>query len=115
MALMVESSYWLTEAGITDVESYATPSMDESLQSEVNSQILSRLLTLTETTAHPFLLIENWQNAPESFTHSRFKFSLLAPGHSVLNGNVLDYALLSDRLVGCAGARATNQSSGSFL
>ena len=47
---------------------------------------MSRLLALVEATAHPFILLRDWQNSPSSFTStvlpSKFHFEVLAPDHS---------------------------------
>ena len=74
----------------------------ETIQSDTNATILAKLLKLVEATKHPYILLGDWQNHPSSFTStvlpSKFHFDIKAPDHSILSGNVLDYALLRNTL-----------------
>ena len=74
----------------------------EGLQTDTNATILAKLLALVEATKHPYILLGDWQNSPDSFTStvlpSKFHFDVKAPDHSILSGNVLDYALLHNTL-----------------
>ena len=76
----------------------------ENIQSENNATILAKLLALIEATTHPYILLEDWQNSPGSITSavlpSKFHFEVLVPDHSVLSGNVIDYALMRSTLAG---------------
>ena len=76
----------------------------ETLQSDTNATILARLLALIQATNHPFVLLGDWQNSPGSITStvlpSKFHFEVLAPDHSILSGNVIDYALIHSQLAG---------------
>ena len=77
----------------------------ETLQSETNAAIMqSCLLALLTHTAHPFVCIGGWQNSPSSIAGtvlaSKFHFGILAPDHSVLSGNTIDYAILHNTLAG---------------
>ena len=64
--------------------------------------MLSRLLALLEATKHPYVIIGDWQNPPDTIAGTvlpaKFHFGILAPDHSVLSGNVLDYGLLHEQL-----------------
>ena len=77
---------------------------NETLQSNTNATILSRLLALLEATTHPYVILGDWQNNPGHFPSTvlpaKFHFSILAPDHSVLSGNVLDYGLVRNTLAG---------------
>ena len=68
----------------------------ENLQSDTNATILARFLALIQATNHPY--IGDWQNSPGSVTStvlpSKVHFEVLAPDHSILSGNVIDYALI---------------------
>ena len=74
----------------------------EGLQTDTNATILAKLLALVEATKHPYILLGDWQNSPDSFTStvlpSKFHFDVKAPDHSILSGKVLDYALLHNTL-----------------
>ena len=74
----------------------------ENIQTDTNATIISRLLALVEATAHPYILLGDWQNSPSSFTStvlpSKFHFEVLAPDHSLLSGNVIDYGLVHQSL-----------------
>ena len=74
----------------------------EGLQTDTNATILAKLLALIEATKHPYILLGDWQNSPDSFAGtvlpSKFHFDVKAPDHSILSGNVLDYALLRNHL-----------------
>ena len=76
----------------------------ETLQSATNAAIMSRLLALLTHTAHPFVCIGDWQNPPSAMAgtvlSSKFHFGILAPDHSVLSGNTIDYAILHNTLAG---------------
>ena len=75
---------------------------NESIQSETNATIIAKLLALLQATNHPYILIGDWQNKPSAISTtvlpSKFHFDILAPDHSVLSGNVIDFSLyLGDR------------------
>ena len=76
----------------------------ETFQSETNADILAHLLTLLSQTTHPYVLIGDWQNPPSALAStvlpSKFHFGILAPDHSVLSGNTIDYAVLHNTLAG---------------
>ena len=76
----------------------------ETLQSETNATIMARLLALLTHTAHPFVCIGDCQNPPNvmagTVLSSKFHFGILAPDHSVLSGNTIDYAILHNTLAG---------------
>ena len=76
----------------------------ETFQSEVNSDILANLLALLTNTTHPYVIIGDWQNQPHTLASTvlpaKFKFGILAPDHSVLSGNTIDYAILHNTLAG---------------
>ena len=78
--------------------------MGENIQSETNATIIAKILALIEATTHPYVLLGDWQNSPGSITStvlpSKFHFEVLAPDHSILSGNVIDYALLHNTLAG---------------
>ena len=82
----------------------------ETFQSETNSEILAQLLTLLSQTTHPFALIGDWQNHPSALAStvlpSKFHFGILAPDHSVLSGNTIDYAVLHNSLAGTTSIQA---------
>ena len=89
-----------TEATILVIGIYLHHS--ETLQSTTNATIISRVLALLEATRHPYVIIGDWQNHPDAIAGTvlpaKFHFGILAPDHSVLSGNVLDYGLLHDQL-----------------
>ena len=74
----------------------------ETLQSDTNAAIIGRILALITATKHPYVIIGDWQNPPDAIASTvlpaKFHFGILAPDHSVLSGNVLDYGLLHDSL-----------------
>ena len=74
----------------------------EGIQSDTNATIIAKLLALVEATKHPYILLGDWQNKAGSFTStvlpSKFHFDIKAPDHSLLSGNVIDYALLHNTL-----------------
>ena len=74
----------------------------ENIQTDTNATIIAKLLALVEATTHPYILLGDWHNTPGSFTStvlpSKFHFEVLAPDHSILSGNVIDYALLHNTL-----------------
>ena len=74
----------------------------EGIQSDTNATIIAKLLALVEATKHPYILLGDWQNNPGSFTStvlpSKFHFDIKATDHSILSGNVIDYALLHNTL-----------------
>ena len=74
----------------------------ENIQSDTNATIIAKLLALVEASKHPYILLGDWQNNPGSFTStvlpSKFHFDIKAPDHSILSGNVIDYALLHNSL-----------------
>ena len=74
----------------------------EGIQSDTNATILAKLLALVESTKHPYILLGDWQNSPDGFTSavlpSKFHFDIKAPDHSILTGNVIDYALMHNTL-----------------
>ena len=76
----------------------------ETLQSETNAAIMGKLLALLTHTAHPFVCVGDWQNPPSTMAgtvlSSKFHFGILAPDHSVLSGNTIDYAILHNTLAG---------------
>ena len=76
----------------------------ETFQSEVNSDILANLLALLTNTTHPYVIIGDWQNQPHTLASTvlpaKFQFGILAPDHSVLSGNTIDYAILHNTLAG---------------
>ena len=77
---------------------------NEGIQSETNATIISRLLALLQATSHPFILIGDWQNQPNTISStvlpSKFHFDILAPNVSMLSGNVIDYSLIHHSLSG---------------
>lgn len=77
---------------------------NESLHSDTNASIVARLLSLLQATTHPFVIIGDWQNQPSSISSTvlpaKFNFGILAPDHSVLSGNVIDFSILHNSLAG---------------
>ena len=77
---------------------------NESLQSDTNATIIARLLSLLQATTHPYVIVGDWQSPPSSIASTvlpaKFHFDILAPDHSVLSGNVIDYGLLRNSLAG---------------
>ena len=82
----------------------------ETFQSDINSDILAPLLSLLTQTTHPYVLIGDWQNPPSALAStvlsSKFHFGILAPDHSVLSGNTIDYAVLHNSLAGTTSLQA---------
>ena len=70
----------------------------ENIQTDTNATIISRLLALVEATAHPFILLGDWQNSPSSFTSTVLPSEVLAPDQSLLSGSVIDYGLVHNSL-----------------
>ena len=77
---------------------------NESIQSDTNATIIAKLLALTQASNHPYILIGDWQNKPSAISTtvlpSKLHFDILAPDHSVLSGNVIDFSLVHTSLSG---------------
>ena len=74
----------------------------ETLQRDTSASIVAKVLALLEQTTHPYVVIGDWQNHPDSVASTvlpaKFHFGILAPDCSLLSGNVIDYAILQDTL-----------------
>ena len=77
---------------------------NESIQSETNATIISKLLAVLQATSHPYIVIGDWQNKPSAISTtvlpSKFHFDILAPDVSMLSGNVIDFSLVHTSLSG---------------
>lgn len=98
-----QSFFWqATETTILVIGLYLRTG--ETLQSDTNSAILAKLLALLTHTTHPYVVIGDWQNQPSFLAStalpSKFQFGILAPDHSVLSGNTIDFAILHNALAG---------------
>ena len=75
---------------------------NETIQGPTNSQLLGRLLALVEASNRQYILLGDWNSHPSQFQGtvlgSKFHWQILAPDATLLNGNVLDYALVHNQL-----------------
>ena len=75
---------------------------NETIQGPTNSQLLGRLLALVEASNRQYILLKDWNGHPSQLQGtvlgSKFHWQILAPDATLLNGNVLDYALIHNQL-----------------
>lgn len=74
------------------------------MQSDTNATIIGKLLALLESTRHPYVVIGDWQNNPDSLASAvlpaKFEFGIPGPDCSVHSGNVIDFGILRNTLAG---------------